>query len=170
MMKIGRNWLPAACCLLLLMSATGWPQDADTASSLLAEPAPETTTPESEKMSQPGETAYRSKSPQFYFEFLEFRYDLHRRVLDRWQNLVRANRNALSPGTIQLKYYINDAGFISVIEKKPGSWSDSPAIENAHKLGAYALALENKDPVPFPESVKRVYPKGYFYQISLVVR
>jgi len=145
---------------MLVNCATGWSQEADA--------MPDAEMPESGEINQPGGNA--SKSPQFYFEFLEFRYDLHRRVLDRWQNLVRANRNALAPGTIRLKYYINDAGFISVIETKPGSSSDSPAMENARKLGAYALALENKDPVPFPESVKRVYPKGYFYQISLVVR
>lgn len=138
----------------MVMLTHGWSQD--------AEQAPEE--------SPAGATATTTQSAEFFFDFLEYRYDLHGRVLDRWQNLVRANRGALAPGTTTLKYYVNEEGFISVIEKKAGSGPSNPEAENARKLGSYALALENKEPTAFPETVKAVYPKGFFYQITFVVR
>jgi len=104
----------------------------------------------------------------FYFDFLDYRYDLHRRVIRRWESLVQSNRDKLVSGRVFLRYYVNSDGFISVIESEPGRTHGTPP-SNRRKLAAYALALENKDPVPFPDTVRQQYPHGFFYQIRMHV-
>jgi len=109
------------------------------------------------------------KPAAFYFDFLGYRYDLHRRVISRWEGLVRANRENLRPSKILVKYYINANGAISAIEStQSGAFSNEKP--NERKLAEYALALENEEPVPFPETVSNEFPKGFFYQISLSIR
>jgi len=109
------------------------------------------------------------KPAEFYFGFLEYRYALHNRVIARWQELVRANRSKLVPTRLTLKYYVNSSGFISVIESASKN-SYSKNGSNEQKLAEYALALENEAPFAFPEPIKKEFPFGFFYQISLSVR
>ncbi|MEM1158566.1 MAG: hypothetical protein AAGH72_09945 [Verrucomicrobiota bacterium] len=109
------------------------------------------------------------KSADFYFDFLDYRYALHSRVISRWQNLIRANRDKVVPGKVVVKYFININGAVASIESsQTGRYSSEKS--NERKLAEYALALENKDPVPFPETVSREFPNGFFYQIQLSVR
>ncbi|MEM7071436.1 MAG: hypothetical protein AAF403_06720, partial [Pseudomonadota bacterium] len=103
------------------------------------------------------------------FDFLSYRYDLHRRVHSRWQDLTRANRDKVVPSKVLVKYFINASGAISSIESsQPGQYYDGKS--NERKLAEYALALENKEPVPFPETVMSEFPGGFFYQIELSIR
>ncbi len=109
------------------------------------------------------------KPAAFYFDFLGYRYDLHSRVISRWEDLIRANRDKVVPSRVLVRYYINTNGAVSSIESSQ-SGNFSTEKSNERKLAEYALALENKEPVPFPETVSREYPKGFFYQIQLSIR
>jgi len=109
------------------------------------------------------------KPAAFYFDFLSYRYDLHRRVISRWDGLVRANQDKVIPAKITVRYFINSNGAISSIESSQ-TGNTSSEKSNERKLAEYALALENKEPVPFPETVSKEYPKGFFYQIQLSIR
>jgi hypothetical protein len=111
----------------------------------------------------------KAKPGEFYFCFLECRYDLHKRVIERWEDLVKSNRDKLQPSKMTLHYHINPQGYISVIESRSSTGKTSQD-SNEYKLAAYALALENKDPIPFPDLVSAEFPYGYFYQITLTIR
>ncbi len=130
--------------------------------SLNAQEAAEVAAPEAP-------TLVAKKSSEFYFDFLGYRYDLHRRVVSRWESLVKANRDMVESEKIVVRYYINASGAVVNIESSSDS-TNTVEISNGRKLAEYALALENKSPVPFPESVKKEYPNGFFYQITFVVR
>ncbi|MEM6883817.1 MAG: hypothetical protein AAF571_02210 [Verrucomicrobiota bacterium] len=109
------------------------------------------------------------KPAEFYFDFLDYRYDLHGRVISRWNELIKANRDKVVPSRVIIRYFINTSGAIAFIESsQPGNFSSEKS--NERKLAEYALALENKEPVPFPETVSKEFPKGFFYQIILSIR
>ena len=118
---------------------------------------------------EPTSTPSIQKPAEFYFDFLGYRYDLHGRVISRWEDLIRANRDKVVPGKVLIRYFINKDGAVSSIESfQRGSYSSEKS--NERKLAEYALALENKSPVPFPETVSQEYPNGFFYQIQLSIR
>lgn len=161
-----RSWRTAACLLICLSGG----------SLLRAQEAPADEAP-----APAPPAAVTTKSPEFLFGFLEYRYALHGRVVKRWEDLVRINRDKLAPGRVTLRYFINPEGWITVIDaKNPPSPMAAPRrprraptdpvlVENHIKLATYALALENESPAPFPQPVRAIYPNGYFYQISLVI-
>lgn len=124
--------------------------------------APET---EATENSAPSSSA---KPAEFFFDFLSYRYDLHNRVNNRWKGLVRANRDKLRPSKVEVRFYINARGVVSAIESTHRRKTTSEK-SNEQKLAEYALALENENPVEFPESVRREYQKGFFYKITLTV-
>ncbi|MGF1678460.1 MAG: hypothetical protein ACFCUX_04610 [Candidatus Methylacidiphilales bacterium] len=112
----------------------------------------------------PATPAAGASTIEFFLAFIDYRYDLQRRVLTRWDNLQRSNAGKLTPGRITLRYYVNSSGQISVIE--PNAGKSHLAASPTYQLAIYALALENESPTPFPELLKQKYPNGYFYEIT----
>lgn len=68
-----------------------------------------------------------------------------------------------------MTYFINTSGVVSTIESTQNGVHASEK-SNERKLAEYALALENNEPVPFPETFIKEFPHGFFYQITLVIR
>ena len=156
-----KKWL--LVLLLVWGVQIGWADEQTTP----AEPAPAAPAP-STTAEVPASASPLSRE-KFFFDFIDYRYGLHNRVIKRFQNLTRENRDKLLPGKIKLHYFISAQGYVSVIEADK-KISEDIAMGNLHKLARYALAQENNDPQPFPAAVLQEYPEGYFYQITLTLK
>jgi len=104
-------------------------------------------------------------APSSYVEeFLDYRFDIQRKIEAAWEGYLKTYRGSLPRGRAVFTYHVNPEGKITLVEPKTGGHPTLTAL--AHRT----IIEANAKLVAFPEAVKSKHPSGYFNQVAFALK